>query len=214
MFQHDVISHYILLFYFCIILSGEVLYHLVQEDFNDGLFSIGNNGSITLLKSLSDFGEGSVVNLTVYAVDVGGLQDSTLVYFVILAKTVPKMEPDNIQYFTFFSYARNMAWFVPLMFVIVGTFGVLIHTIYKGYCKCNTKRYFIKIYNSILIDFNIFVCRIGTVIYVHIGLNKSKCSCWLNVKLQYMHHCWMGYFKQNQGKSTEPRFKGWPKTIK
>ena len=115
---------------------GDVIYHIWQPTLEDGLFSVSNNGSLTITKPLDNYAEGSMLNFTVYAVDTGGEQDDALVYIIIPATTVinTPTADNTIQYYTFFTYAPNMAWFVPLMMLTFGASCVVIHTI--ATCEC------------------------------------------------------------------------------
>ncbi|CAG2252803.1 FAT4 [Mytilus edulis] len=96
--------------------NGNVLYHLAQEDLNNGLFSVSADGSIIIQQSLESFVPGTNLNLTVYAVDIGGQQDTALVNVILpVVESNGNVYVDVIYYKSFFSYAPNMAWFVPLM---------------------------------------------------------------------------------------------------
>ena len=69
--------------------------------------------------------------------DTGGKEDTAIVYVVLPSSIVETVHiDDTIEYFTFFTYAPNMAWFVPLIFLLVGTVGVVVHTVYTGHCSC------------------------------------------------------------------------------
>ncbi|CAC5396996.1 FAT4 [Mytilus coruscus] len=119
---------------------GNVLYHIALEDFNYGLFDVVENGSIFVSESLTQYTEGSTLNLTIYAVDTGGREGLTLVYVVFPTTYVAPFPPaDGIQYLTFFKYSPNMAWFVPLMFILFATVCVIAHTLYKSKCSCLKK---------------------------------------------------------------------------
>ncbi|VDI50206.1 Hypothetical predicted protein, partial [Mytilus galloprovincialis] len=119
---------------------GNVLYHIALEDFNYGLFDVAQNGSIFVSESLTHYAEGSTLNLTIYGVDPGGREGQTVVYVVFPTTHVaPITSWDGIQYLTFFRYSPNMAWFVPLMFILFATFCVVAHTIYKSNCSCLKK---------------------------------------------------------------------------
>ncbi|XP_063447855.1 protocadherin Fat 4-like [Mytilus trossulus] len=119
---------------------GNVLYHIALEDFNYGLFDVVQNGSIFVSESLTQYTEGSTLNLTIYGVDPGGRDGLTMVYVVF---PTPYVEPittgNGIEYLTFFRYSPNMAWFVPLMFLLFVTFCVVVHTLYKSSCSCLKK---------------------------------------------------------------------------
>ncbi|CAC5398928.1 unnamed protein product [Mytilus coruscus] len=96
--------------------NGNVIYHLAQEDLNNGLFSVSADGSIIIQQSLESFVPGTNLNLTVYAVDSGGEQDTALVNVILpVVESNGNVYVDIIYYKSFFSYAPNMAWFVPLM---------------------------------------------------------------------------------------------------
>ncbi|CAG2252805.1 unnamed protein product [Mytilus edulis] len=117
---------------------GNIIYHLAQEDINSGLFSVSVDGFISSKQSLENIIPGTIFNLTVYAVDSGGNEHTTLVYIVIPDTEIATNNyRDIIYYKTFFSFSPNMAWFVPLMMVLVITACVVLHTIYKGYCTCS-----------------------------------------------------------------------------
>ncbi|XP_063416621.1 protocadherin Fat 4-like [Mytilus trossulus] len=117
--------------------NGNVLYHLAQEDLNNGLFSVSSDGSIIIQQSLESFVPGTSLNLTVYAVDSGGQQDTALVNVILpVVDSNGNIYVDVIYYKSFFSYAPNMAWFVPLMVILFGTVIIVFHTVFKGYCRC------------------------------------------------------------------------------
>ncbi|XP_076080884.1 cadherin EGF LAG seven-pass G-type receptor 2-like [Mytilus galloprovincialis] len=117
---------------------GNIIYHLAQEDINSGLFSVSVDGFISSKQSLENIIPGTIFNLTVYAVDSGGNEHTTLVYIVIPDTEIATNNyRDIIYYKTFFSFSPNMAWFVPLMMVLMITACVVLHTIYKGYCTCS-----------------------------------------------------------------------------
>ncbi|VDI29019.1 Hypothetical predicted protein [Mytilus galloprovincialis] len=117
--------------------NGNVLYHLAQEDLNNGLFSVSSDGSIIIQQSLERFVPGTSLNLTVYAVDSGGQQDTALVNVILpVVESNGNVYVDVIYYKSFFSYAPNMAWFVPLMVILFGTVIIVFHTVFKGYCRC------------------------------------------------------------------------------
>ncbi|XP_063447857.1 protocadherin-like protein [Mytilus trossulus] len=119
---------------------GNVLYHIALEDFNYGLFDVVQNGSIYVSQSLTQYTEGSTLNLTIYGVDPGGRDGLTMVYVVFPTPYVASTNPgDGIEYLTFFRYSPNMAWFVPLMFLLFATFCVVVHTLYKSNCSCLKK---------------------------------------------------------------------------
>ncbi|XP_052091684.1 cadherin-11-like [Mytilus californianus] len=121
--------------------NGDVLYHITQEGVSNALFEIDENGSIKLSQSLTSYTEGSELNLTVYAVDSGGRQDTALVYIVLPVPYEYTASAQNeIQYMTFFTYAPNMAWFVPLVFVLSITLCVVIHTLYTSKCSCKISK--------------------------------------------------------------------------
>ncbi|CAC5396998.1 unnamed protein product [Mytilus coruscus] len=114
---------------------GNVVYHIALTDFNYGLFDVDENGSIFVSQSLTQYTEGSILDLTIYAVDIGSRQASTLVNIVFPTSYVaPVPQGNDIQYLTFFRYSPNMAWFVPLMFVLFVTVCVVAHTIYTTNC--------------------------------------------------------------------------------
>ncbi|XP_071177942.1 cadherin EGF LAG seven-pass G-type receptor 2-like [Mytilus edulis] len=116
---------------------GNIFYHIALTDFNYGLFHVNENGSIFVSQSLTQYSEGSILNLTIYAVDIGNRQASTLVYIVFLTSyAAPLTQGNGIQFFTFFRYSPNMAWFVPLMCVLFVTVCVVTHTIYTTNCTC------------------------------------------------------------------------------
>ncbi|XP_052074261.1 cadherin-related family member 2-like [Mytilus californianus] len=120
---------------------GNIFYHIALTDFNYGLFHVDENGSIFVSKSLTQYTEGSVLNLTIYAVDIGSRQASTLVDIVFPTSYVTRVPQGNdIQYLTFFRYSPNMAWFVPLMFVLFVTVCVVTNTIYTTNCT-NLKKH-------------------------------------------------------------------------
>ncbi|CAC5398927.1 unnamed protein product [Mytilus coruscus] len=121
--------------------NGDVLYHITQEGVSNALFEIDENGSIKLSQSLTSYAEGSELNLTVYAVDSGGKQDTALVYILLPVQYKYTASAQNeIQYMTFFTYAPNMAWFVPLVFVLSITLCVVIHTLYTSKCSCKISK--------------------------------------------------------------------------
>ncbi|CAG2228522.1 unnamed protein product [Mytilus edulis] len=98
---------------------GNVIYHLEQEDLNNGLFSVSTDGSIIIQQSLESFVPGTNLNLTVYAVDSDGEQDTALVNVILpVVESNGNVYVDVIYYKTFFTYAPNMAWFVPLMAIL------------------------------------------------------------------------------------------------
>ncbi|CAC5396999.1 unnamed protein product [Mytilus coruscus] len=114
---------------------GNIFYHIALTDFNYGLFHVDENGSIFVSQSLTQYTEGSILNLTIYAVDIGSRQASTLVDIVFPTSYVaPVPQGNDIQYLTFFRYSPNMAWFVPLMFVLFVTVCVVANTIYTTNC--------------------------------------------------------------------------------
>ncbi|VDI04803.1 Hypothetical predicted protein [Mytilus galloprovincialis] len=120
---------------------GNVFYHIALEDFNYGLFDVVQNGSIFVSESLNRYTEGSTLNLTIYGVDTGGRDGLTIVYVVFPTTYVAPITPgDGIEYLTFFRYSPNMAWFVPLMFILFATFCVAVHTLYKSNCSCLKKK--------------------------------------------------------------------------
>ncbi|CAG2202039.1 DCHS1_2 [Mytilus edulis] len=93
---------------------GNVFYHIALEDFNYGLFDVVQNG---------------------------GRDGLTIVYVVFPTTYVAPITPgDGIEYLTFFRYSPNMAWFVPLMFILFDTFCVAVHTLYKSNCSCLKKK--------------------------------------------------------------------------
>ena len=117
-------------------ISGDITYHISQPTVLEGLFDITNDGSIVMTEALDQYSEGSTLNLTVYAVDSGGKENSSLVYIILPGTTVMNVAvEDTIKYFTFFSYAPNMAWFVPLMMLLLGTTLIVIHTIATADCS-------------------------------------------------------------------------------
>ncbi|XP_076076457.1 protocadherin Fat 1-like [Mytilus galloprovincialis] len=121
--------------------NGDVHYHLTQEGVSNALFEIDDNGSIKLIQSLTSYAEGSVLDFTVYAVDSDGNQDTAAVYIMLPVPYEPTASTQNeIQYMTFFSYAPNMAWFVPLTFVLSITLIVVIHTLYTSKCSCKSSK--------------------------------------------------------------------------
>ncbi|XP_076105949.1 cadherin-7-like [Mytilus galloprovincialis] len=120
---------------------GNVFYHIALEDFNYGLFDVVQDGSIFVSESLTQYTEGSTLNLTIYGVDPGAREGLTMVYVVFPTTYVAPITPgDGIDYLTFFQYSPNMAWFVPLMFILFATFCVVVHTVYKSNCSCLKKK--------------------------------------------------------------------------
>ncbi|CAG2207431.1 FAT4 [Mytilus edulis] len=120
---------------------GNVFYHIALEDFNYGLFDVVQDGSIFVSESLTQYTEGSTLNLTIYGVDPGAREGLTMVYVVFPTTYVAPITPgDGIEYLTFFRYSPNMAWFVPLMFILFATFCVAVHTLYKSNCSCLKKK--------------------------------------------------------------------------
>ena len=123
---------------------GDVYYHISQNTIASGLFDISSNGSVSISQTLDQYAEGSTLNFTIYAVDSGGRQDSALVQIVIqgtlnVAASSPTSD-STLKYFTFFSYAPNMAWFVPALMVWFAAICVVIYTMATADWTCLLKR--------------------------------------------------------------------------
>lgn len=100
-----------------------------------------NDGTITLQRSLIGYTIGSILNFKIYAVDTGGMENYTDVFIVIPDTSVPTVVPDNtIQYTSFFTHAPNIAWFVPVLFILIGAACIVIHTIYTTGCECPSRQ--------------------------------------------------------------------------
>ena len=117
--------------------SGDLLYHVEQGNIVSSVFEVSSNGVVTVQQSLDGYPEGSLLNFKIYSVDTGGKQDYTDVNIVIPDTSVPTVVPDStIIYKSFYTYAPNMAWFVPLVCIVSGGAGFVLYTIWTTKCDC------------------------------------------------------------------------------
>ena len=115
-----------------------MLYHIEQGNTVSNVFDVSSNGTVSVQQPLIDHHEGSVLNFKIYAVDSGGQQDYTDVVIIIPDTSVPSVVIDNtIQYKTFFTHAPNMAWFVPLSFILFGSTCIVTYIIWTTKCDCH-----------------------------------------------------------------------------